>query len=297
MKRSLRSAPTGFTLIELLVVVGIIAVLIAVLVPAIAGAREAARLTACQANVSGLGKASTVFAAEKRNAVPTSTDDDWVKRFGRPERFAWRYDANNNKFVKDWASALLPYMGGNDKDTFITAPEGQSKIYRCPSDPSMNEAKPGYLLYNNVSPSNAYHAVSYGINADLTCLTVQNVGRFDKNGTISSWKGPNNGNPMSCQIDNVNNPQTTLLFADCGQRGVPKGGNNALDAADCLYYTTNFSQQGGTLEAKMNTPWLSGRVPLRRHSGERLSIAFVDGHGEAVRRQDFSKVRISPWRW
>src|SRR5262245_54299056 len=59
----------GFTLIELLVVVAIIALLIAILLPALRGARDQAKRAACAANMSSIGKSLVSYFIE-RNSVP-----------------------------------------------------------------------------------------------------------------------------------------------------------------------------------------------------------------------------------
>ena len=64
-----RNAHRGFTLIELLVSIAIIAILIGLVAPQLAGAREAARQVACSSNLRQLAIAWTMYADDHAGRV------------------------------------------------------------------------------------------------------------------------------------------------------------------------------------------------------------------------------------
>jgi prepilin-type N-terminal cleavage/methylation domain-containing protein len=65
-----RAANGGFTLVELLVVIGIIALLIAILLPALSRAREAANRVKCLANERSMVQAAYLHAHEHQGYMP-----------------------------------------------------------------------------------------------------------------------------------------------------------------------------------------------------------------------------------
>lgn len=74
MAGSSPSPRRAFTLVELLVVIGIIAVLIAILMPVLSKARAAANKTKCLSNMRSLALAQTLYAAEQRNLLVEAGD-------------------------------------------------------------------------------------------------------------------------------------------------------------------------------------------------------------------------------
>jgi len=126
----MRSRTRAFTLVELLVVIAIIAILAAMLLPALAGAKDKARTTIALNNLRQLGLALHVYAGDHDDALPNNMGPVGIRQTVLAKEYAnwandvmsWELDPDNTNTVLLTIGGLGPYCGG------------QPKVFKCPSD-------------------------------------------------------------------------------------------------------------------------------------------------------------------
>jgi prepilin-type N-terminal cleavage/methylation domain-containing protein/prepilin-type processing-associated H-X9-DG protein len=146
------TARAGFTLVELLVVIGIIAVLISILLPALAAARKSGQTATCLSNLRQIGQAAAMYSNDNKGyTLPcaffapgsTSTSDWW--------------------FVGLVALNYLPNPG-------LTSPSSANynSVLCCPSAPA--------ILGNGPSTGNGFTGIPAGNDGFLNDAAGTNFG-------------------------------------------------------------------------------------------------------------------------
>lgn len=245
----------GFTLIELLVVISIISLLIALLLPGLASARNAGRRAQCISNFRNIGQATHMYAGDWKGFVPREGNENYLEERGNGAYWTVSH--------VPWAMACRKYVAPRPEylnnyhnpprdrgDKFVNA-----RIYKCPSHPN-----PG-------------HNVSYIINGL----------RFDRAGVVNEGNFRHGSGRYAHQIERVVTSSTMVYITEFESDPTNYFVNQM--------YNTSWNAYGDRGPAGWMDTWravhvigqyqgTSGRRTEHKRHQTGSNVLYLDGHAE-----------------
>ncbi len=275
--RSIASS-AGFSLIEVLVVVALIALLLAILLPSLSGARELARAAVCGSNLKQISLAATAYGLDQRGWLVGSPN---TSGNGAPPGFAagaYTPTASRDHYpalqVFDWASPLVKEFGPRaPRDFKQRYAAAVSVVPQCPS----NRRRTGPVSFPELMdliPADTL-APSYAISRFFTY-----VGDKAKTGETAGTLWWHEDCIPFCyvpKLERIKQPAGKAMLADAHIVSKTKG-----EIANANW---GFSSQGAWRSHDEGPVTYRGdflREEMWRHRGK-INIAAFDGHVERQR--------------
>lgn len=244
---------SGFTLIELLVVIAIIAILAAMLLPALSKAKDRAKATQCISNLKQVGLAASLYADENNNTY-FHTGNGNIPNHGQ-----WTANPRSDILLQPndglayWALGYLNHFGKN------------RKVFRCPSAKHVDEWRETGLNY----PADWWLDSCYGIHQFLLRAHDPNLEPPLKK--ITSYQAPSR--TIFCQ-----DAAESKMEGSEDSIGLFPGSSAILEQWAGLgashYNGYNFELEWYRHNKGCQTSWVDGHASRIKYTGRTVGIDY-----------------------
>jgi len=242
----------AFTLVELLVVIGIIALLISILLPALSVAREQGNTVKCLSNMRQLAQAASMYTSQyKGHLVPGDLVDN-----------SFPVSLPYQNYNETWATILvadgfLKYPDVTD----INSPPVEDNVLRCPSGIFEMSA----VTYNSATIPGSR------LDAQGAMGVLHTSTRLRPNTHLFSWYGINAASDY-----NIRTPHSRVTIATNGSiMGGVRKSNEVRHPTEMVFL---FDGLLGVNYINNN----ANRINARHNKQKITNIAFEDGHVESL---------------
>jgi prepilin-type processing-associated H-X9-DG protein len=259
----------AFTLVELLVVIGIIALMIAILMPALSTARAQAKSVTSLSNLRQVGIGLVQYRVENKGYYPVAS---WNKL--------------NDRARFRWADAIYPYM--KNTEVYMSPQLDEAERVRM-NKPFFHATTMTASDGSEIIPGKTVYWGGYGYNWQYLGNGRTTTGApefFAKEGVqiratsktvaVADTNGSKNGT-SSWTSEGVYVIDPPLMSQTMGSRGSRKA---STPAPNQLPATGNYGYTGGA-----DGDALHRSTPAERNRGH-VNVLFCDGHGEPLKLKD-----------